>query len=387
MIGTFKYNTVTAYANDLKEWCRYLEEFKVAWPNATNDDLAKFARIMRSTNSPLTGKGYNTKTIIRRVQTIAQFYKWAAGAKLHISEVNTDTLINSDIAKIEVEPLDTEKQHISYLDIPQRAKVLSSLGKETNNLVSANLRKGGELYNNQVQTLALNLNQHISRNLLATIISLFTGLRISETCSLRLADFTHVPSEPSPLEKYSISILGKGRKRRDVDFSGWIIAQIRMYTQHERAEVFASCGKHDHGFILVNPISSRRFAGNKSTPRSLERAFSAACISSGLCKIEPLKRYELTEDGELQTSVINVTQPLFVFHDLRHTFAITTYFLRKYSPTSPDPDPIEYIQKMLGHADREVTTNTYLSSIDRIESMVGDKLIEYMNGKAKTIPV
>jgi Site-specific recombinase XerD len=75
--GKFFGNTVWSYAEDLKDWFRFLDVINVKWTNVRVAHLKSYCAVMERTESPHTGKVYSSNTINRRLATINSFYGWA----------------------------------------------------------------------------------------------------------------------------------------------------------------------------------------------------------------------------------------------------------------------------------------------------------------------
>ena len=79
------------------------------------------------------------------------------------------------------------------------------------------------------------------------------------------------------------------------------------------------------------------------------------------------------EDGIVSWSVVSKLCPLFVVHDLRHTYAVWTYYILK---ENGEAEPWLYIQAQLGHEDLSTTQDTYLKATGDFEASVSDLYME-----------
>jgi integrase/recombinase XerC len=213
---------------------------------------------------------------------------------------------------------------------------------------------------------------------LAPHIAVTTGLRIGEVVKLNIDKFRRLGNiaDIVSTEVYKINIFGKGRKWRTVSFSGDLIIEILTYIQTERAYI-EYYSKIRSQALLLNPLFVGSRKGRRISVRTLQRRFASACLQEGLSTIEDRLSYSKDSTGLLHSHPKTKVCPLFVFHDLRHTFSVWTYHSRKHF----DPAPWLHIQRELGHADIRTTTNRYLKAVNEIEPMVSDGLIKYLNGK------
>lgn len=385
-LGDVSPNTLLAYAYDLKEWWQYLDEFEVRWTDATLSDLQGFCSGMRTTVSPTTGKEYATKTVIRRKTTVEGFYKWAATVKLgNPTDTNIpELLLRRDIeggergkSAVKVKKKASEKQHVSVMRRDQARAIMEALGPLPRELPEEVNDKCG----NEPGPLSLTETgekAHSSRDRLAAEIAHQAGLRISEVTGLMVSQFKIYLANANILETsiYVIRVLGKGKVRRNVNFPGTLILEIVDYIRNERRNIIDHLQGLDDGRLLINPIGSGRWSGKKVSVRTLERKFSKACISAGCCESNPIERFAWSKCGALDQSVTFISQPIFVFHDLRHTFAVWTYYARK---RAKDSEPWLYIQKQLGHKKLETTIQIYLAATSEFEASVTDAFMRKTN--------
>ncbi|AQV93181.1 site-specific recombinase [Cupriavidus necator] len=385
-LGDVSPNTLLAYAYDLKEWWQYLDEFQVRWTDAAISDLQGFCSGMRSTVSPTTGKEYATTTVIRRKTTVEGFYKWAATVKLgNPTDTNIpELLLRRDIegggrgkSAVKVRKKASEKQHVSVMRREQARAIMEALGplpRELSEEVSDKYGyKPDSLSSPETGDIARS-----SRDRLGAEIAHQAGLRISEVTGLLVSQFEMYLANANIIETavYGIRVLGKGKVPRTVNFHGALILEIVSYMKNERRNIINRLQGVADRHLLINPIDSGRWSGKKVSVRTLQRTFSTACINAGCCVSNPVERFTWSKSGMLDRSTAFVVQPVFVFHDLRHTFAVWTYYARK---KSGDNEPWLYIQKQLGHARLETTIQIYLASTSEFEASVTDAVMRKTN--------
>lgn len=373
-------NTLGASAEDLKEWFRFCEEFGLPWTFASEGDITAFNKAMRATISPLTGKRYKTRTINRRKTNIRQFYIWARDKKMYRIAPPPDSLLDPELdfaavnARVRT-PLKLaaeENKEVSVMQPGQSKKILAALGPLPSGRAVHMGSNQPFIYSNSNKA---SLKLQSSRDRIATQVSLETGMRISEVCGLPLKKFERFAEPVSDTADVHIRIIGKGEKGRRVDFPGWLIREIKVYIQGERKAILTALNlSNEPEALFINPLSSGRYAGKPLQVRTLERAFAAACSSSGETKVEKIQKF----DSFGVSSIHYVETPLFAYHDTRHTYAVWTYYSRKKT----EPEPWLYIQARLGHADLKTTLKYYLKIAGDFEPMISDRYYESVTPNA-----
>ena len=175
---------------------------------------------------------------------------------------------------------------------------------------------------------------------------------------------------------YPIRIVGKGKKVANVKFPGWVIKESLDYIDGERNFVVNKTGR-DEDCLLVNGSEVGLHAGGPVSHRTLERRFSGACKRAGLVKL--VKKYYIGDAGEIISNNDGfVERAKYVFHDLRHTYAIWTYYARK---RAGDNEPWIFISTQLRHADVLTTIRYYLKTASDFEAVVSDTFMEYLREK------
>jgi integrase len=373
-------NTLNAYAEDLKEWFRFCEEFGLPWTFASESDITAFNKAMRATISPLTGKRYKTTTINRRKTTIRQFYIWARGNKMYRKAPPADSMLDPELdfsaanARIR-KPLKLaadENKEVSVMQPLQCQSILEALGplpKERAIQIDFNR---APVHSDCDKIF---LKPQSCRDRIATQVSLETGLRISEVCGLPLKKFASLADPTSDTVDVHIKVIGKGSKIRRVDFPGWLILEIKNYIRGERHEILTALNRSSKPVALfINPLSAGSHAGKPLQVRTLERAFANACLSAGAAKVEKIQKF----DSSNILTVHYADAPLFNYHDTRHTYAVWTYYARKKT----DAAPWLYIQARLGHADLKTTLQKYLKLASDFEPDISDRYLKSVKPNA-----
>ncbi len=372
-------NTLWAYANDAKQWFMFLEAAKKSWITATKADLNKYCEVMRGIKSPETEETYATNTINRRRISVIQFYKWAKtqlGIKVKGLVVNNLLHLGCRLkSKFEKNPTD---QHLISVMLPLEARALRvQLGKAPSELKEMFL----ELSSNGQKIFTKSDVKVSSRDRLHVEIALLTGLRIQEVTRLKITQFARFHGrEISETQMYGIEkVLRKGGNRATVDFPGMLLLQILDYIDFERNYLKTRFGGSST-LLFLNPSNAGKFAGMPTSARTIERAFHAACVAAKLVK-STLHTIPVNDAGgnvvtPANTAFVMVDAPTFVYHDLRHTFAVWTYHTKRKSESNPWLS----VQKALGHKHLSTTINTYLRFTGWFENEVTDRYMESLNG-------
>ncbi len=324
--------TIEAYAYDLSDFFWFLDAKKTRWEDVGLFVAEQYADTMIERPSPTTGRPYSDATITRRLSTLKTFYGWARDRgisrfslrALEPAEQTKDRRRSStdDVKRPPPVAPDREVRPISPEHLE---KILAELGPLPS-LVSL----GNEAPNPPPAANRL-------RNRLMAECALEAGLRRAEVAGLRTSSVAALCVDlEGPFVMHPVKVVGKGSKERTVLLPGWLVEAIQTYISGPRAAVLEHKPDHGQVFVRHTATSSR---GNSLEMKYLDKVFSAACVAAGFPHANAPKRAEHR------------------FHDLRHTFALVTYFARKHNG---DPEPWLYIQGLLGHEYLETTLKIYL---------------------------
>lgn len=383
----FVENKLSSYAFDCKDWLIFLDAFGIVWHQATVDDLESYIGVMNATVSPTSGEEYRNATPRRRVSTIEGLYKWAREKKLYDGPLPLKALLLQAVKegndggvesrrKIYVSKIAEEDEPVRVMEIEQARSIMNSLGRLPSDFLKSREEGTFDSVDEEIQELGFDVGS--SRDRLAGEYALNSGLRISEIRNLSYRLFEKFDSNLlADNRNYKIRIVGKGRKPRKVDVPGWLIKETLVYIAYERrliAEKINIATSSDA--LIINPTFTHQHAGKRVSVRTLERRFAKACIDVGQCQFE--ERASIRQRGiRVEKKAFEKQFPLFVFHDLRHTYAVWTYYARK---KAGDSEPWLYIQARLGHAHLTTTMDTYLKAAGDFEAAVSDALMEHIGG-------
>lgn len=360
------FNTCWGYANDAKDWFIFLEKIERPWNLATLGDLDSYSETMRKVKSPITGRKYATSTINRRRASIAQFYAWCRSQhQFGLVASGEKDLLNPNVKpNANYRKQRDEKEHVSVLLIHQTRALLKELGPKPSEIVDLFLTT-----NKGVRSFTLSVVAQTSRDRLAADIALHTGLRVFEIAGLTLKHFRRFQGhEISDTVEYAVGpIWRKGGRNRNVWFFGVTIKEILQYIEGERMYLVNRFGAQSDS-LLLNPMGAGKYSGKATSKRTIERHFHDACLRAGL-------RKSLFLPSSVKTGELHAYEaPLFVFHDLRHTYTVYTYYSRR----NTDENPFMYLQKQLDHNKMATTINIYMHVMQEFEQNVTDRYMEDM---------
>lgn len=364
-------NTVWSYARDARDWFVYLERAKKTWADATDADLDKYTGVMELVDSPTTEERYKTRTINRRRIGIIQFYRWIRRERyFQFAELSPNNLLHPDCFPANKIPnLPEEKNHVSVMLPHQIRELFKQLGERPSAISNQFLRRK----NSVAKEGGGRGIQVTSRDRLHSEIAYWTGMRIFEVTGLKLSHFERFRGiEINDTQLYVVGpIWRKGGRFANVDFPGILIKEILIYIDAERAYICKVFGARSN-FLFLNPGFAGRYRGEPTSTRTIERRFHDACIRARLCRnmIKPSSTPKVEYDERL----------LFVYHDLRHTYAVMTYFSRRKKNEST----WLYLQKQLDHKSEKTTINIYLDALSWYEQIVSDEYMKDLNRAAKS---
>lgn len=338
-------HTREAMVRDLKDFYDFLDAERLDLEDLCVEAINSYGGTMFGSQSPVTGQPYAFTTAVRRISNIRAFAAWLQDEgrlKRRINVARID-LAAASIAGTEalareglsLKGLGEIKDIITVMTTSEANALLQALGP----LPSA----GGD---------------GTSRNRLAATLALNVGLRRQEVASLPLHEAVRAidRSDPkSPFTMQLVRVLGKGRKWRKVNVPTWLLTEFSLYIQGERAMAVAA------GRAL--------YGKSYAAPEALLVGQPTAATSRGIA-LSPGAIYDSFRSPQKNLIATGALSQTFRFHDLRHTYAVWTWILRK---RAGDPQPSKYVQAQLGHSSRETTERIYLATVSSFEPHLFDQ--------------
>ena len=216
-------------------------------------------------------------------------------------------------------------------------------------------------------------------------MGLVAGLRVDEVASLeahQILDLCPPSWENHDLGPAVVLHLTKtkGLVPRSVFLPTWLVREFDLYIRNERAEaieLFANSSRRRRKpptALFVNGARARAHAGKKITTDTLHEAFHRAVLDAGLVE-HVVKTDPDTNQQRLEKQVRHS------FHDLRHTFAVQTYW---YEHLRGNREPWKIVQARLGHKHLATTLKYYLSVVEMYEAAVSDRMFAFARSLADT---
>ncbi|MEO9216362.1 MAG: site-specific integrase [Rhodanobacter sp.] len=334
-------------AHALAFWFNWCAEADVDWRTASQDDLIDFRDGLSTAISTVTGDAYGSGTIVAYMQPVIAFYDHARKHKAYFGDLCSGNALKSKSAS--EAPLDmlsdaselvpsrrAKKNVIRPFQTGDMKKFLTVLGPTASERVVGDLRP--------------------CRDRLMADWGWAVGLRLSEIMTINSYQFlTLHPEEESPFSHQPIEVIGKGNVARNVAVPNWLITDTLDYMGGERAQALELGRKKRRKIPNVLFVTGNRSQdpGSPFTPRRFETIVEKACISAGLMRM----KQRIDSDSGLSTlsSVAN-----HCVHDLRHTYAVYTYWIEVGNGNS---EPWKVIQAQLGHECLKTTIRTYLKFV------------------------
>lgn len=380
----FRRNTANAEVNDLKDWYVYLAMFERVWDDVCRADIENYRDLMLKLVSPKTHEHYALKTVIRRVSTVQEFYRY----------FNTRHETNVDVGDrpIEVKARPHDQDALTHI---RRAasRVGNEVLPEHPNAPDDEVRA---MTSRQYQLIANVLGPKPElnpedlrpvRDRLWAELCIHTGLRPGEPEMLTIYDILDLsPQDPTnPLGISYLGIRGKGRKFRKVELPNQVLKWLLWYIENEREEAIAGGIRRGHisarskpAALFLNHASAGQYAGNPMRYQTFHHVFASAVNTAASAggQSAGLLRTVIKTDPDT-TEKYTVREPNFSPHCLRHTFAVWYYLGER---AAGNAEPWKQLQTLLGHANLETTTNTYLRIAGEFEAMVSDRVTEHLAG-------
>ncbi|WP_324750101.1 site-specific integrase [Sphingomonas sp. LY54] len=343
--------TWEAAAYALQSWFEFLPQIGIRdWTTASRSDLIQYRDAYQVAISPKTGAAYAPITIRNRVAVILHFYqhnsKKYSGDLLEGSITLDEFRDGSSVTVSTTGSVRTTVKGIGPKVRLNRRGVRPFLTRE----LQAFLKAAGP------QAANRDGDERPSRNRLLADFMWAVGLRLSEALGLTIFQILSICPDPqAPLLEYPLTILGKGGVERVVGVPSWLIQDATAYIEGERKECVAAGnpGQRPTPRLFLASQDSNA-PGSAISERRVEQIVEEICRKAGLLK--SVERVD-PETGDVRHEF----KSSHCVHDLRHTYAVLTYWSEKMAG---NPEPWKKVQAQLGHARLSTTINTYLSFVE-----------------------
>jgi site-specific recombinase XerD len=328
-------------ADNLSFWINWCLAANLDWQHASRDDLIDYLDGLNTAISPHTHQEYASGTIAPRIETTIAFCDYGRRKGFYSGDILSDDTLSKLLAQLD----QTQGESASSL-VPARRPKKNVIRPFKPTALRAFLVQMGPTPSERSSE-----DQRPSRDRIMADWGWAVGLRLSEILGLGCYQLLAlVPDEDAPFENQAITVRGKGNYERNVAVPNWLVADTIAYIEEERAEAIKAGGqRRPTDAVFVSGIRSRR-PGLPITGRRFEEIVKCACLRAGLTRLKLIK------DVESGTST-RVPVADHCVHDLRHTYAVLTYWTEVQNGNA---EPWKIIQAQLGHARLETTIRTYL---------------------------
>lgn len=263
--------TVNGYLKDVKDFQKYLKDNKLA---QSLTDI-KRSRTCSYYISELVKKGYEPRTINRKISSLRTFYNYLL----------KEGLIDINYFK-EIENVKTPKKLPSFIDEVDMITILDSIDTKT------------DLGN---------------RNRVLLELLYATGMRISEVCNLEIKQLNFYNN--------TIKVNGKGKKDRIVILYDTIADKLRFYVDYTRSNLLSISGNLQIRNVFINykgtPLTARGVRKIINTildhcavdkhvsPHMIRHSFATALLNNGadLRVVQELLGHENLQTTQIYTHV------------------------------------------------------------------------------------
>ncbi|MGO7446528.1 hypothetical protein ACC668_17785 [Rhizobium ruizarguesonis] len=375
-------NTQKAYSDDGANFATFLHFRGKSLETATFQDIKAYSALLSQSISSQTGQKFEVQTRSRRITTIVAFYEHAheKGSLRRIIPPRTAGGLPTGLkykterprASQSVRDLTPQKvgpgEKINLIQIPVLRKALKHLGPKIHER-----RSGGPP----------------TRDRLVCESGMATAGRLVSLMSVKTIDVLNAErrmNHADPNELLIIPVKTKGNAPPTILVPQALLRKWLIYYRGERAEISRKVverfGRNRiiSDNLFLNDINANgRDLGNAATEDTISRAFSAALMAIGHTRLEkrvvrdrdgvPLR----DQNGKLMWTWVEV--PANTFHDLRHTFVVTTYHMMK---RHGDRNPWTTIRLALGHKTEATTIQIYGKHVRIDESALAEAVDEVL---------
>lgn len=370
--GMWSPSTVEAAAYDLCDWWRYLIHENRPWDEVTSDDLSNYRDGLLAAVSVRQKKALEPKTIGRRVRAVGAFYKWATRNGYFLGEPVSPKSLTPLVRPIDDDSLAHTGGH-SYREIDVLAPRGSNDPDERVCPLTTTEWRDVAAALGPLPSQALEGRSGLSRDRLASEVSLWTGMRVDEVAGLTIHQILDAARTIRDSSVTAVELTRtKGLRKRKVLFPRHLIDELLAYIDGEREEaieVGRRYGmKRSPPALFVNGCESRNHAGKPVKAYTLSDSFRRAIENVGL------KRRVEKIDPSTRERFVDV-QSAHTFHDLRHTFAVLLYHAEV---STGNVEPWKIIQARLGHKHLKTTRDIYLRIADVFRAKVNDAVYRFL---------
>ncbi|MBE1162124.1 tyrosine-type recombinase/integrase [Dyella acidiphila] len=343
-----------AYA--IAYWHTYCLTAGIDYRRACADDLSDFGDALAEAVSEKTGRPLSAGTISKRMEAVIAYYiagedhGWYLTALDFAHALATNSKSDTAFQTTHAQPINDSVRHLipryerSETDIrPLSPEALVSLLEHLGPSEEESGKCG-----------------HFQRDRIVAEWMAYVGLRLSEIVGdednqgLSVHQFSTLNFDPNHLFDHSIvRVLGKGAKYRNVAVPNWLILRTKNYIATERASAVAHIKHPTSKLIVAHRTAGNSTRGKPITGRWYEHLFAKACLEAKLIAIEEIHAANSNQKRRVEMARHSP-------HDLRHTYAVMTYFAER---ELGNLEPWKPIQAQLGHRYLRTTIETYLSYV------------------------
>lgn len=340
----------------MASWIEFLAEIGIPDLHiAGRPELLAYREMYEAGVSPFTKRPYATGTIANRMSVITAFYErsieWGWHSDASMPHVSTWSPSRSPLDRSALSHLGRVDRPRSWTDLaPKRRPNKSAIRPFMAAEIPTFLQALGPRATEQVS------DPRPCRDRLIGDFGLFVGLRNDEIHQIARCQIESMrPDNAAPAAEQPLAIVGKGRKKRIVAVPNWLVLDALTYITTERAA--ALLARRDDVAeppdLFLSGVEANA-PGRPISHRRFQQVIEEACLRTNL-----IVKENVTDPGTGQLFVRD--RAIHCVHDLRHTYAVLTYWFEK---RNGNPEPWKKIQAQLGHAQLTTTINTYLSFVE-----------------------
>ncbi len=386
--GRMDSKTAVSWATDLRHWLEFFERLRCRGQqspyifnlfDACEDDLLAYKRFLKEHKTNHAGDPLSPKTWSRKINRVCTMYQWWADQGWYHHTLGPRTELRSRRKPLPPTPL---LNHIRKPEYNSRLGPMGSVhgrvrGHETKRklprtLTRSDLTAISDNFRRRFQDAKESTpkwEQYVRDELIFSVGRL-VGLRVDEITNLPTADILRMDlSGMGTTGMISLFVTGKFGKMAAVEFPVELLRQLQLYARDIRENALWRCGLPEPESLFVGHVKPHR--GKPLNNKGIQAAMRNLFVEAGLFDWVVVRDKTGRAVDDKHGSPLLRPRARHSVHDLRHTYAVETFYAKLKAFGGDDAARIramEFVRRQLRHANIETTQDIYAELTARFSS-------------------